>query len=58
MGGLAVLAPSVQPFDVLVRVLPAHGGPANAVAISPDGTWLATSSDRVRIWAALRNPPG
>jgi len=34
-----------------------HDGPVSAVAIAPDGTWLATASDNtVRLWAADGTP--
>ncbi|WP_326564776.1 NB-ARC domain-containing protein [Micromonospora peucetia] len=37
------------------RVLTGHTRPVNAVAITPDGTWLATSDDDgvVRVWDAV-----
>jgi WD40 repeat protein len=37
---------------VAARVLAGHGGPVNAVAVAPDGTWLATAGEdgSVRIW--------
>jgi WD40 repeat protein len=36
--------------------LTGHQGWVNAVAIAPDGTWLATASDddTLRIWASAR----
>jgi WD40 repeat protein len=42
------------PGSALRRTLAGHTGPVHAVAIAPDGTWLATGSwDRsVRIWDA------
>jgi hypothetical protein len=44
------------PDSALQRVLTGHAGGVAAVAIAPDGTWLATAGDdgTVRIWAALR----
>ncbi|MFD8079282.1 NB-ARC domain-containing protein, partial [Streptomyces sp. NPDC059718] len=41
-----------QPAHALQRTLTGHTSPVHSVAISPDGTWLATASgDRaVRIW--------
>ena len=39
--------------DTPIRALSGHGGRVDAVAISPDGTWLATAMDgAVEIWAA------
>ena len=40
------------PDPALQRALTGHTGPVSAVAIAPDGTWLATGSDdgTVRIW--------
>ena len=50
--------PPDLPSDALIRVLTGHDGPVNAVAIAPDGTWLATGSDdgTVRTWAADGTP--
>ena len=40
------------PHPALQRALTGHTGPVRAVAIAPDGTWLATGGDdgSVRIW--------
>jgi WD40 repeat protein len=35
-----------------VRALEGHRDPISGVVFSPDGAWLATSSDRLRIWNA------
>jgi hypothetical protein len=42
------------PDPALLRTLTGHIGRVNAVAVSPDGTWLATTSSdsTVRIWDA------
>ena len=50
--------PPDLPSDALIRVLTGHHGPVNAVAIAPDGTWLATGGQdgTVRIWAADGTP--
>ena len=50
--------PPDQPSDALIRVLTGHNDPVSAVAIAPDGTWLATASGdgTVRIWAADGTP--
>ena len=50
--------PPDLPSDALIRVLTGHGGPVSAVAIAPDGTWLATagSDGTVRTWAADGTP--
>jgi hypothetical protein len=43
--------------DALIRVLAYHKRWVNAVAISPDGIWLATGSDQtVRTWAVDGTP--
>jgi hypothetical protein len=44
--------------DALIRVITGHQGGVNGVAISPDGTWLATASnDRtMRTWTADGTP--
>ena len=41
-----------QPHPALVRTLAGHNGPVKAIAIGPDGTWLATTSDdrTARLW--------
>src|SRR5216683_4454060 len=40
-----------MPGQELRRALPGHAGTVNAVAIAPDGTWLATASGNgARIW--------
>ena len=40
------------PHDALLRVLTGHTGAVWALAVAPDGTWLASASDddTVRIW--------
>ena len=40
------------PPDALLRVLAGHSSPVGALAVSPDGTWLASASSdaTVRIW--------
>jgi NB-ARC domain/WD domain, G-beta repeat/APAF-1 helical domain len=50
--------PPDQPSDALIRVLTGHTDPVNAVAISPNGTWLATGSNdkTVRTWNADGTP--
>ena len=51
--------PPDLPSDALIRVLTGHRGPVRAVAIAPDGTWLATAGER-RDGADLgrgRHPP-
>jgi hypothetical protein len=52
--------PPDLPSDALIRVLTGHGDPVFAVAIAPDGTWLATGGDdgtgTVRTWAADGTP--
>ena len=50
--------PPDLPSDALIRVLTGHRGPVNAVAIAPDGTWLATAGGdgTVRTWAADGTP--
>ena len=50
--------PPDLPSDALIRVLTGHRGPVNAVAIAPDGTWLATGGGdgTVRTWAADGTP--
>ena len=49
--------PPDLPSDALIRVLTGHDGTVYAVAIAPDGTWLATASGRtVRTWAADGTP--
>jgi hypothetical protein len=47
-----------QPSEELIRTLTSHQRPVRAVAISPDGTWLATGGDdgTARIWAADGTP--
>ena len=46
--------PPDLPSDALIRVLIGHRGWVNAVAVAPDGTWLATAGGdgTVRTWAA------
>ena len=50
--------PPDLPSDALIRVLTGHDGWVYAVAIAPDGTWLATGGDdgTVRTWAADGTP--
>ena len=50
--------PPDLPSDALIRVLTGHDGSVRAVAIAPDGTWLATGGDdgTVRTWAADGTP--
>ena len=50
--------PPDLPSDALIRVLTGHDGWVRAVAIAPDGTWLATAGGdgMVRIWAADGTP--
>ena len=50
--------PPDLPSDALIRVLTGHDRPVNAVAVAPDGTWLATASEdgTVRTWAADGTP--
>jgi hypothetical protein len=47
-----------QPPDALIRVLTGHSLRVNAVAIAPDGSWLATFGDdgTARTWAADGTP--
>ncbi|MCT2592998.1 hypothetical protein LHJ74_24310 [Streptomyces sp. N2-109] len=44
--------PPDLPDPALIRTLTSHTGPVRAAAVSPDGTWLATTStdQTVRIW--------
>ena len=50
--------PPDLPSDALIRVLTGHRGLVTAVAIAPDGTWLATAGTdgTVRTWAADGTP--
>ena len=50
--------PPDLPPDALIRIFTGHDSAVGAVAIAPDGTWLATASDdrTARIWAADGTP--
>jgi WD40 repeat protein len=48
--------PPDQPSDALIRVLTGHSGRVDVVAISPDGSWLATGGGTVRTWNADGTP--
>lgn len=52
---VAVVAAVWVPVDTTRSTLTGHTGPVVAVAISPDGTWLATASHgrTLRIWDAV-----